>query len=207
MNINRSEIKQYILNVEYENKENIIDVSYLNGVKKHITAKFSSNYIKNKVINSIDREIVNEAYVKDIKYTDADIEPIISYIESITKDKKHILYQHFEVAIKNNFITSWIGNVADGVLIVGAIIQNILDYIYILKLYKEDNKQNIVRKRDKSKILNAVDTLLKYTSNEQEKYYLNNMKIYEETISKVILLRCFYCGLSKIFIAHFNISN
>lgn len=196
-NITDEQIKQHIINVMDNELEFFVDRHLMNDYKNKILNNREADtidYIAEKVISDMDRHLLNIEKSNFDVYK-IDLSSLIEYLKSDDFPFK----EYFQEAIENKLYKSFIINEnCNEILNMNLFISAIVSNLHILNLVKQDERLNIARKRDDKKIKNAIDTLLKYTNDEQVKYYLNSIEMKNRDITRSTILSCIFCSLYKI---------
>jgi len=145
----------------------------------------SDDYIKEKVINSIDNNILELKKYNTYSLSKEEFTLISNLIEEILitsqkpESKKlpiHFLYDPLYKAVKN-INTSW-GDPSEILKVNAArfIFEKTIQNLHIIELVKKDEQQRIARARDKHKIEDSINLLLHHSDDENLKYYLSKNK-------------------------------
>lgn len=194
----KNNIKRYLDNLSIG--VSIGDTGLLEDVKDIIYKQYGNdfNYINRYVIEPIDRQIDQlNKYYTNISIKQEQLSILADYLETIIKNKNHLLHEHIKKAINENIINGGWGEDIHHVLSIVGILQNILKDFHIINLFEKDEKLLITAARDRHKITEAIQLLSTYSNDLHLLHYLNNIHIEEKTVSKRKILSSFFITMQK----------
>lgn len=188
-------IKEYIIELFHNKNEFLVDRVLFEKYEKIIKDSEpyeEMNYIQESVIGDIKRHYLNKS--KDNFNIDKiDLSSMIDYINS----NDFPFYKYLEEAVK--YTHSFVGGENySRILDTQSLIKSLVTNLHILNLVRKDELENLARKRDSNKVLTAIDTLIKYSNDEQVKYYLETIEVRETAITEKTVLSCIFCDEFKI---------
>jgi hypothetical protein len=201
-------IKEYITKLQ-EIESLPHDIRKMGRIKEVINQEEKiSLYFGQKTVAYIDREIeyTNKRYGKShIELSDEHYSSLYGYIKKIKDNNSHYFHTPAVNLIKDTKVYQagkafYGGEETDREMRTQNIFTNIISDLKILQMFEEDEKQLLTKKRDKCKIDNAIETILKYTDDPHIQYYLGRIENKEETISKPLLLSSFFYHYTMIFL-------
>ena len=196
--ITNEQIEQHI--ISFAKNELSTSTDLMKKYKKTIVEKSNKmrndnnlDYIAKRIVDDMDRNLLNiEKNNFDIKQID--LSKLIDYLKSDNFPLKDILFEN----INNKQLEMWgWGEDIFERIETNSLVSSIVNYIHILNLVANDEKQNLSKKRDADKIKNAIDTLLKYSNDEQVKYYLQSIEVRNRAVTTKTILSCIFCNLYK----------
>ena len=181
---------------------------YYKGLNEHILKKYNiDNPFTNKVISYNQREIKNTEKHFNPTIRNTDIIKIKNYLNTIYNNTEHLLNKYLKKAVDENIINFGFTDNIMPYACLGLLVEKIMKNFYILDLYEKDCKNLIKEKRDKKKIINAIDLIQSYTTDEHLLYELEIEKNNIIHINKTVLLSSFFYDFTSIIKKIFEKNN